>query len=173
MAKAAPIHKVTRPDGILRDSVSVILLRFQEMLDFVTAARHVKNQEALHDMRIASKRLRYTIEIFAPTLPSEVIAVLKTIEEIQEQLGALHDLDVLIPVLQEIHEKETERERRLVLNKQKPLPHLAAEGLLAQIARYKAERQERFATFWLYWDALPSESLAQSLHHLVTPPAQK
>jgi CHAD domain-containing protein len=170
MAKAAPIYKLTKPDGILRDSVSVILLRLEEMLEFVERGRNPKEQESLHNMRIATKRLRYTLEIFAPTLPSDAIAVLETIETIQEQLGAIHDLDILIPVLQDVHEKEIERERRRVLDKQEVLPHLAAEGLLAQIARYKAERQERFVKFWLYWDTLPPATFTQSLHNLVTPP---
>jgi CHAD domain-containing protein len=167
MAKAAPIHKLTKPDAILRDSVSVILLRLEEMLEFVDKGRNPKEQESLHNMRIATKRLRYTLEIFAPTLPPAVLDALETIETIQEQLGAIHDLDILIPVLRDVHEKEIERERRRVLDKQETLPHLAAEGLLAQIARYKAERQERFVQFWVYWDALPPKQFIQSLHDLV------
>jgi CHAD domain-containing protein len=167
MAKAAPIHKLTKPDAILRDSVSVTLLRLEEMLEFVDKARNPKEQESLHNMRIAAKRLRYTLEIFAPTLPPSVLEVLENIEAIQEQLGAIHDLDILIPVLQEVHEKEIERERRRVLDKQETLPYLAAEGLLAQIARYKIERQERFLNFWLHWDALPPKKFIQSLHDLV------
>ena len=170
MAKAAPIHKLTRPEGMLRDSASVTLLRFQEMLDLVERARNVDDPTSLHDMRIAAKRLRYTLEIFAATLPEEVNDILKKIEEVQEQLGVLHDLDVLIPILQEVHEKETERERRQVLNSQKVLPHLAAEGLLAQVARYKKERNDRFLQFWVYWDALPPEEFSQSFHALVSVP---
>jgi CHAD domain-containing protein len=169
MAKAVPIHKLTKPDAVLRDSASVVLLRLEEMLEFVENARDPKEEATLHDMRIATKRLRYTLEIFAPTLPPTVILALETIENIQEQLGAIHDLDMLIPTLQEAHDKEIERERRLVLDKQKTLPYLAAEGLLAQVARYKAERKERFVAFWVYWDALPPATFIQSMHELIMP----
>jgi hypothetical protein len=53
----------------------------------------------LHSLRIAAKRLRYTLEIFSATFPEESNDILKEIEQIQAELGALHDSDVMIALL--------------------------------------------------------------------------
>ena len=61
----------------------------------------------LHEMRIAAKRLRYTLEIFqdAYTLHTSAGAefgqALDAVKAVQEHLGALHDADVLVPRLLE------------------------------------------------------------------------
>jgi CHAD domain-containing protein len=48
-----------------------------------------EDAEALHELRIAYKRLRYTAETFADALPSDLAAL-------QGRLGDLHDADVAI-----------------------------------------------------------------------------
>jgi hypothetical protein len=53
----------------------------------------------LHDLRIAAKRLRYTLEIFADALPEACETLRKEVEQIQEELGAMHDSDVMIALL--------------------------------------------------------------------------
>jgi len=49
---------------------------------------------ALHQLRIAYKRLRYTTEIFAPALPPYVAALAEPAAKFQKRLGEIHDLDV-------------------------------------------------------------------------------
>ncbi len=53
----------------------------------------------LHRMRIAAKRLRYTLEIFADVLPATCTSVVKEITGLQDELGLLHDSDVFIALL--------------------------------------------------------------------------
>lgn len=53
----------------------------------------------LHNMRIAAKRLRYTLEIFADVLPEACVPLLEEITRIQDELGVLHDSDVVIALL--------------------------------------------------------------------------
>ena len=53
----------------------------------------------LHNMRIAAKRLRYTLEIFAEVLPEACLPLLEEITRIQDELGVLHDSDVVIALL--------------------------------------------------------------------------
>lgn len=48
----------------------------------------------LHAMRIAAKRLRYTMELFASIYPGELKGPLGSVKKVQEQLGDLHDCDV-------------------------------------------------------------------------------
>lgn len=169
MAKAVPIYKLTRPDAPLRVSAPVVLVRLQEMLEWSPAIHDPANVEELHNMRIAAKRLRYTLEIFAPSLGPDAGATLKTVEEIQEQLGAIHDCDVLFPLLSATLEKEAEREKKEALRKGGgPPPYLAAEGLVTLLAKKRTEREERYRKFVAYWDSLPPETFTQTLAALVT-----
>ncbi|HEX3770682.1 MAG TPA: CHAD domain-containing protein [Polyangiaceae bacterium] len=52
--------------------------------------------EALHDLRIGYKRLRYTVEAFASVLPEDVAALQQTAARFQGKLGKLHDVDMVI-----------------------------------------------------------------------------
>ena len=54
----------------------------------------------LHNMRIAAKRLRYTLEIFEDFLPDECKTAQKELEQLQQEMGQLHDSDVMIALLQ-------------------------------------------------------------------------
>jgi CHAD domain-containing protein len=51
---------------------------------------------ALHDLRIAYKRLRYTVETFGDALPSDVAPLAQTAARFQKRLGDVHDVDVAI-----------------------------------------------------------------------------
>jgi CHAD domain-containing protein len=168
VAKGAPIHKLTHTKAPLRESAPVLLVRLNEMLEWATAIHDPACVIELHNMRIAAKRLRYTLELFAPTLAPEVKGVLKTAEEIQEQIGAIHDCDVLIPLLKETMEKEMERERKQALKRgEGPPPYLAAEGIIALMHRKEEERERRYRDFLAYWDALPPATFADQLTQLV------
>jgi CHAD domain-containing protein len=50
--------------------------------------------EALHELRLACKRLRYTLEFFDDILPAEARTVATTATELQDALGEVHDADV-------------------------------------------------------------------------------
>jgi CHAD domain-containing protein len=52
--------------------------------------------EALHRLRIAYKRLRYTAETFADALPSDLSALAQPAARFQGRLGDLHDVDVAL-----------------------------------------------------------------------------
>ena len=54
---------------------------------------------ALHRLRIAAKRLRYTLEIFENVLPAACKPIVKQLAQLQEDLGQVHDSDVLIALL--------------------------------------------------------------------------
>jgi CHAD domain-containing protein len=52
--------------------------------------------EALHRLRIAYKRLRYTVETFSSVLPSDLAALAQPASRFQSRLGRLHDTDLAI-----------------------------------------------------------------------------
>lgn len=168
MAKGVPIYKLTQTDKKMRASASVLLVRLSEMMEWAESVHDPARVEELHNMRIAAKRLRYTLEVFAPALGDEANSVLETVAALQEQLGLIHDCDVLVPLLTATMEKEAEVERKKSLKKGATLPpYLAAEGLSALIARKKEERETRYADFIKTWEALPPASLTDRFNKLV------
>jgi CHAD domain-containing protein len=52
--------------------------------------------EALHRLRIAYKRLRYTVDTFSDALPPELAALAQPAARFQGRLGDLHDVDVAL-----------------------------------------------------------------------------
>jgi CHAD domain-containing protein len=56
----------------------------------------MQDPEMLHNLRIAYKRLRYTIEAFATVLPSDLVSLAQPASRFQSRLGRLHDADVAI-----------------------------------------------------------------------------
>jgi putative phosphoesterase len=61
-----------------------------------------------HQMRIAGKRLRYTLEIFSPAFGDALRPSIKKMKELQDLLGEMHDCDVWEEVLAGKGEKSRE-----------------------------------------------------------------
>jgi CHAD domain-containing protein len=60
----------------------------------------LQDPEALHNLRIAYKRLRYTVESFASVLPGDLVNLAQPASRFQSRLGRLHDADVVIACVQ-------------------------------------------------------------------------
>jgi CHAD domain-containing protein len=59
-------------------------------------ARDEAHVEALHRMRLAFKKYRYSTEVLAPALPGVTAETMKRLHSFQTLLGDIHDLDVLL-----------------------------------------------------------------------------
>jgi hypothetical protein len=97
----ARARKVTgiKPKGSFRDNARrVIAVRLDELLSWHEALDDPALMTELHDMRIAAKRLRYALEMFDVCFP-ESTGVLKDLSGLQEELGDIHDLDMLTVLL--------------------------------------------------------------------------
>ena len=168
MARGVSLHNLTRPQRPLRESAPVLLVRLSELMEWTSAIHDPACVEELHNMRIAAKRLRYTLELFAPVLGPPSAPVLALVTAMQEQIGAIHDCDMMMPLLQETLDKEMKRERKRLLRRgSEPPPHLAAEGLLALMHRKTEERDQCYRKFIAWWDALPPDTFAAQVTALV------
>ena len=58
-----------------------------------------RDADALHELRIAAKRLRYVLEAAAPALGEPAADGAKTARDLQTVLGDVHDCDVMLPRL--------------------------------------------------------------------------
>jgi CHAD domain-containing protein len=82
----------------MRPNVSRIVgVRLDELRGFAEDALAPAASEAQHDMRIAAKRLRYVLEIFAPCLGEEAETARRAAKQLQSVLGDLHDCDLMLP----------------------------------------------------------------------------
>jgi CHAD domain-containing protein len=85
---------------------STIWQHFEEVLRFQTILAQASSDQ-LHELRITSKHLRYTLELFEPALPSNAEDMIDRVKALQEHLGELHDADVAIAYLQGDHSLAT------------------------------------------------------------------
>ncbi|MBF6621357.1 MAG: CHAD domain-containing protein [Patulibacter sp.] len=87
------------PQGRLADNVERIArARLEELQGFAPAVLDASEVTALHDMRIAAKRLRYLLEATAETCFGDYArTAAKRARDLQEVIGEIHDCDVAIP----------------------------------------------------------------------------
>jgi CHAD domain-containing protein len=74
--------------------------RVADLLQFDAAVRDPANMRELHDLRIAAKRLRYTLEVLGSVLGMPARRLEQEARALQDLLGELHDCDVLAPLLE-------------------------------------------------------------------------
>ena len=105
MAKARPVD--LHPEMTFADAASVaIATRSHEL--FVCADRVLDTEdiERVHDMRVASRRLRAALEVFAPCFDrAEQKDLLREVKRLADALGRRRDPDVQIAGLQELRDE--------------------------------------------------------------------
>ena len=86
------------PETALADNAEqIVRVRLDELCGFMPKAADPDEVVALHDMRIAAKRLRYILEITGPCFGPYAKTATKLTKELQDLLGEIHDCDVQVP----------------------------------------------------------------------------
>lgn len=83
--------------------------RLDEFLFFEVFIYDPDRIEELHQMRIAAKRLRYSLEVFSDLYEKKSDFALNVARQSQQYLGEIHDADVWISFLPKFSEKERAR----------------------------------------------------------------
>lgn len=99
MAKAKIVANLDASAPTGKNARIIARTRVEEMYSWERFVDDAYAIHELHNLRIAAKRLRYTLEIFSSTLPKAINDILKEVEQLQEELGMLHDSDVMIALL--------------------------------------------------------------------------
>ena len=83
--------------------------RLEELLCLQGCLDNPDDLEGHHNLRIAAKRLRYTLEICNVAFEKQLKEYVKTIKRIQTLLGDIHDCDVWCAFLEEFGKQEESR----------------------------------------------------------------
>ncbi|HEY6758297.1 MAG TPA: CHAD domain-containing protein [Baekduia sp.] len=83
--------------AIAREAVTV---RSREVFEHAAGVLDTEDIERVHDMRVATRRLRAVLEVFAPAFdPDEHKRALKEVKALADALGARRDPDVQLAAL--------------------------------------------------------------------------
>ncbi len=146
MAKALPLYAVNPQESLRSNAPLMLHTRLEELYQFAPFISDPANVTELHNMRIASKRLRYTLEIFAPCFSGkEFEKVSSQVKTVQEQIGEIHDRDVRGPLLQAFLDSHAAHRPEI------------RTGLERLIESQQAERAALYQKFLAYWNKLQKQ----------------
>jgi len=127
MAKAKRIKGLNCKQVASAGIKLVLVTRFNEVYGFQHSAMDWSDQEGVHSMRVASRRLRSVLRDFMPYLRRRPLASsLKQLRHLADALGEVRDHDVAIAALEEIASKA---------------PTHVASGLLSFVETKKQQRE--------------------------------
>jgi CHAD domain-containing protein len=88
--------EISSESSIEELAFAVLRQHFAAFLRKEGGTRLGEDPEQLHDMRVATRRIRAAIALFEAALPAEVVMVREELGWVASALGAVRDLDVLI-----------------------------------------------------------------------------
>jgi hypothetical protein len=185
VAKAEPITGLNAQAATQENARIITRTKMNELYKWQEYVQQPDAHRELHNMRIAAKRLRYTLEIFADSLPAECASAQKEVKQIQEELGLLHDSDVMITMLrlcltnQKGNSKEQAAQRKQAKALLAPdlIPLLLAAdaaptpeqryGLEQLLRRAEQDRVKHYQDFYQHWQLMQEQGFRQHLSALL------
>ena len=106
MAKARPVPGLG-PDISMREAAArTIEVRAQEVFEYASGVLDTSDIERVHDMRVATRRLRAALEVFAACFPKrEYKRALRDVKGLADALGTRRDPDVALAAVEKIAAK--------------------------------------------------------------------
>src|SRR6201989_1549963 len=101
MAKAREIPGLHARMPFAEAAAATVAVRAEELFEQSENVLDTSDIERVHDMRVASRRLRAVLEIYAPCFPAaEFQPLLREVKTLADALGARRDPDVLLDQLE-------------------------------------------------------------------------
>ena len=105
MAKARPIEGLQAEEPYAAAAAKVVAVRAREVADHSQNVLDIADIERVHDMRVATRRLRAALEIFEPCFPApRHEEALDQVKAVADALGERRDADVTIVALERFAE---------------------------------------------------------------------
>jgi CHAD domain-containing protein len=139
MAAARPIPGLVGDEPFQAAAARVVSVRGEEVWEHLGRALDIEDIEGVHDMRVATRRLRAVLEIFAPCFERERVRdVLRDVKRLADALGERRDPDVHIDALQAFSKALTPANRhgvRRLIEEQQARQSHGNEVLAAELER--------------------------------------
>ena len=153
MAKAKPIPDLSAEDGYAEAAAKIVEVRAGELVEHAQGVLDTGDVERVHDMRVATRRLRAALEIFEPCFPERPFReTLAAVKRLADALGERRDRDVAIVSLQGFNGQMAMPDRR---------------GIGSLIDRLQGEQRDANTTLAPLVEEASLRSLRESLEELV------
>src|SRR6476620_10173491 len=153
MAKPRAIPDLTTDVPYGEAAARIVGVRAVELREHAQGVLDTGDIERVHDMRVATRRLRAALEIFEPCFPPEQFGqALRDVKRLADALGARRDRDVAIASLS-------------AFNDQMPAPDRRGVGSL--LGELGAEQEEANAHLAPLVDEQNLSALGESMEGLV------
>jgi CHAD domain-containing protein len=165
------------PEAPLADNAErIIRVRLDELTSFMPQAADPDEVVALHDMRIAAKRLRYILEVTGECFGPYAANSVKMVKELQDLLGEIHDCDVQLPevaaFLEELVAEDVGTAGASPKDLAKTPNRRTYAGLVALQVHVRARRRALFEDFLELWRDYERKGFAARLAFALSERAQ-
>src|SRR3954452_6841911 len=100
MAKPKPIPDLNTEVPYAEAAAKIVSVRAAELTEHARGVLDTGDIERVHDMRVATRRLRAALEIFEPCSPAKPFSdALQGVKRLADALGERRDRDVAIAAL--------------------------------------------------------------------------
>ena len=148
MAKPQKITGLNPKQSFRENARTILPQKIEEVYSWEQFIRDSEKREELHNMRISIKRLRYTMEFFTINYNKHYTEFIKTIIDLQDILGDIHDSDVVLEVL---------------ANYKGNFQSAELPGVDTLIARTRETRNADYQAFLHRWGKLSAADFKQKL----------
>lgn len=113
MAKAKEIPDLTAEQPYAEAAAKIVSVRGAELAEQAEGVLDTGDIERVHDMRVATRRLRASLEIFQPCFPAKPYdQALAEVKRLADALGERRDRDVAIAALHDFNDQMAAPDRR-------------------------------------------------------------
>jgi CHAD domain-containing protein len=113
VAKAKPIPDLTADVPYAEAAARIVSVRGSELAEHAEGVLDTGDIERVHDMRVATRRLRAALEIFQPCFPPKAYdQALTEVKRLADALGERRDRDVAIAALHGFNDGMAAPDRR-------------------------------------------------------------
>ena len=153
MAKAKEITDLSADDSYGEAAARIVSTRAGELNEQARGVLDTRDIDRVHDMRVATRRLRAALEVFEPCFPRKPYRqAVREVKRIADGLGERRDRDVAIAALRGFNDQMPAPDRR---------------GVESLISRLRDEQTEANLALAPLVDVGNLSSLNESLEELV------
>jgi CHAD domain-containing protein len=154
--------------ALYQHSFQSITGRLDALLAFEPIVTQPEKVTELHQMRIAAKWLRYTLENFGPLYSSELKPYIQAVKKAQDELGEIHDCDVWAEFLPRFLAEE--RQRILDYYGNTRTYNRYVPGIMAFEQDRRQARADMYVQFQESWAGWGAAGLWDELHRSIQIP---